>query len=319
MTQPATPFPIAPSTFTNPYLAKQAGNVTQLPIPDSGPTVTFTRGATLHALASGGATITRRSGAKRVFTFTWTGQTTDNLQAAMLFFFGARDAGPFVLAHPGFRNQMGTPQSSMNRPLGTLATPTWAAAASDTQSTIDTGFSTPNNGSYVTRWNTPVNNHFLVEGTQAAGPLYIPDPSNGCIYLNDQGYVLSLYARSYSSTASVQLTAMLVSQTGTLAGSLAGPTISLNTAGWQRLTLAVPSGTAGFVNGVGYFVGALKCVQAGCPDIAVCEASTEIGVSSAAASWAIGMGMPRVLIPDPLQQAYPLWHRRTTTITMVEV
>lgn len=291
------------------YLGRP-GNMQPLVVPDRSFTANLGRGEVAHALPSGGTTTTRRKSVKRSYVLNMSAMTPDTANVLLGFYAGAFGTGPFSLVDPSYRNGMSTDVSLFGMAQGAFAG--WALPPGDALPTLDTGmppFAVPGG---VIRWAGPVNGHTLFEGTQAVSGLFVPAASS-CPYLPSQDTTLSIYARTGSGTATVSWEA--IGSTGSVARTA---TATLTTA-WQRLTVNVPSGTAGWTAAaVQYINGALKCTQAASPDILLCCPQTDYG-TLVANPWVLGIGVPRVTFNAGLGGASDVFWRRNHVVTLAEI
>lgn len=311
MTAPGT---CNPTTLKTIYLG-QPGNMTKLQTPNAGYTAPFDRGNVLHALLGGGNGLTRRRKTRREYTIAYGGLLEEQLDPIMAFFTGLNGAGPFTLIDPAIRNQASLDVSTMGQQVGAIVG--WDTPAADTQPAFDSTLAPFQESSGVLRWNSAVNAHYLSEW-QNVGGIYIPDATNSVPYLPDQPAVLSFYAKTATATCSVIPTAF-----GTVAAgsstpvTLAGTTTTLTTT-YQRLSVIVPAGQSGWSFALTPFIGmALKCNQASAPVIHVSNAMIQIGPSKAD-PWTAGLGAPRMLPTDVMDNAVDVFWRSDNGLILVE-
>lgn len=307
---------LSSSTFQTVYFG-QPGAMTKTPVPDVGITVPLDRAEGIHKLAGGGNTISRARYLRRTYTLEYANRTHDEMDPLLAYYYGTMGPGPFALMIPGWRNLQDIDVSTMGvRTDGQVG---WDTTFGDTNPVFSTAVAPPLPNTGVLAWASPVNTHLLVEGTLPTGGNYIPNAAArpyAVPYLADQPFTLSLYARTASSTCNARSFAAGQIAAGGSMVSTAGTTVGLTTA-WQRLSVVVPIGAAGWsAAATSYISVGLQCQSAGAPTIYVAASQIEAGVSAPGA-WLTGMGCPRVVIP-PVNTSLVVFPRRSQTLTLLE-
>jgi hypothetical protein len=289
MTAPcATPVIGPPSgSFSTIYFGKP-GSMTKLRLPDAGYDGKMGRGEVAHALPTGGTTVTRRRRTKRVYTIPYTDMRTDDAEALVSYYTGSRGLGPFCLLDPAWRNQLSLDASTFDAGYGSNTV--WNAPAADTQLVLDSTFTPPIVGSAVGRWSSPVNGHYLFEGTNNGGNNLVPSATYAVPYLTDQPAVVSIYARSQTSTTNVTLYALGLAAAGWDGVSFLTAACALTTT-WARFFVYVPAATWTAANAP-YIGVAVKAASGGGVGVLLANAQIEYGYSSPQ-PWLTGLGVPR--------------------------
>lgn len=304
-----------PTTLKTVYLGRP-GSMTQIWCPNSGYSAPLVRAATAHTLAGGGTAVTRRRKTRRTYALAWTGLTPELADPILAFYTGLMGLGPFCLVDPAWRNQQSLDVSTFGQAVGAIVG--WATPIGDTQPVFDASLTPFAEASGVARWNSAVNAHVLFEGSNLAG-VYTPDLTNAVPYLPDQSNVITVYAKTATSTCSVILKAFGLTAAGSASPvNVAAGAVTLTTS-YQRLTVVVPVGAAGWsAAATPYISAALMCNQTSAPVIHVSNAQIQTGPSTAD-PWVAGLGVPRVVIPDPADSNVDVWWRRNHTLILAEI
>lgn len=303
-----------PTTLKTVYLG-QPGAMVNLSMPDAGYTAPLGRAGVNHQLAEGGVAVTRRRKTRRLYGISFSGLTPELADPILAFYTGLMGLGPFRLVDPAWRNAMSLDVSTFGQQVGAIVG--WDTPSADAQPTFNAAITPFQEASGVLQWATPVNGHYLSEWQNPAGTA-VPDASNSVPYLADQPYVISLYARTASSTCSVVPAAFGAAANGSGLVTVSGAAVTLTTA-WQRLTVPVPVGSSGWSAAATPYIGAaLKCNQTSAPTVYVSDAQIEVG-PPAANPWVAGLGCPKVIVEDPFGVTVNVRWLKDTTLVLAEM
>jgi hypothetical protein len=310
--------PVLPALDTI-WLGK-AGSMIALPRPDTGISGQLGRGAASHALVSGGTTITRRPKTKIGYSLGWSQRTPDELEPVVGFYAGSNGRGPFRLLDPQWRNQLDLASSTMD---GAEQANTAWVDQNNNYPTLDATIAPPSAapGSAVLRWGSPATNASLtVRCDRSVAGVFTYTGASIPPYLPGQSTKLSLWVCKIGAGAvSVILRAAGVESDQHYSGTRVASSAALAlTTSWQRITVdatAVFSALAGI-----YWVAPLLVCSAGVvgTDVAIAAAQHE-ATANVFGGFNTGLGVPNVVIGDPMSSGGTVWWRRSHSLTLTEV
>lgn len=303
-----TPITIPGSGFKSYYLGVP-GAMRLIRVPQDAVTVPAMRGEVQHDLISGGTAVTHRKATRRTWGVTYPGLTPDAADLLLGFYAGVFGDGPFCWVDPAWRNALSADASTFGAVLD--ASSDWAlSGAGQTFTTSNTITPPAAVTSAVGVWHGAGTSSHVGTGTWAGATLLPVEPSQPP-YI---GVVttLSLYAKSVSGTPSITVRGRAVLADGSIVNTgTATPT--LNGSAWQRVAVTVPAGLT-----ASYLTIDVQCGTAASPDIYLSSAAVEYGVSTPG-TWVMGLGIPRVLIPQTLTGQYTVMFARDHGLTLAEI
>lgn len=321
MTAPcATPIMgLPPATSFDTFYIGKAGAMVKLRAPDSGYSSNMSRGEVAHQNTSGGTTVSRRPRTKRIFVVPMSGMTPDDAETLLSYYLGGFGNGPWCVMVPEFRNQLSQQASTFGQVLG--VNDAWHAPATDTAALIDSTIAAPivggkPLGTAVLRWPSPVNGHYLFDGTNNGGTALVPSTTYGVPYLGDQPAKVNVWLRSASGTPTVTLYALGLAAAGWDGTTDATLACVLSTT-WQRFSISL---AAGAFAGLPPYLGiAVKSASASSPDVLLAAAQIEYGVTGTNLNpWTTGLGVARCSFAAGVGSKMTVYWRRDHSFTLAE-
>lgn len=302
-----TPITIPPTGLKSYYLGLP-GTMRLLRTAQDAVTVPSSRGEVQHDLISGGAAVTHRRDTRRSWGLAYPGCTPDTADLLVAFYAGVFGDGPFCFVDPAWRNALHVHASTFGAPLQAISA--WAASVSAQPLTYDTTITAPVQTSGVMRWTGATNTAQVGLGTWS-GSVFVPDTAKAPPYLPQQITSISVYARSVSGTPSVSLRGQAVLAAGTVASTTTA-TATLSSAAWTLLTVTVPASlTATYVLPNLLCNTSTSVLQFACPLVQYGKQPPD--------AYVVGLGIPRVVIPQGLGGQYTVLFARDHGLTLAEV
>jgi hypothetical protein len=302
-----TPITIPPTGLKSYYLGVP-GAMRLLRVAQDAVTAPASRGEVQHDLISGGTAVTHRKDTRRTWGLAYPGCTPDTADLLVGFYAGVFGDGPFCFVDPAWRNALHVAVSTFGAPLQAISG--WSASVSAQPLTYDTTVTAPVATSGVMRWTGATNTAQVGLGTWS-GSVFTPDTAKAPPYLPQQVTSISVYARSVSGTPSVSLRGQAVNGAGVVQNTQTATT-TLSSAAWTLLTVTVPAAL-----NASYVLPNLLCntstavLQFACPLVQYGKSPPD--------TYVVGLGIPRVVIPQEFGGQYTVMFARDHGLTLAEI
>jgi hypothetical protein len=302
-----TPITIPPTGLKSYYLGVP-GAMRLLRVAQDAVTVPAQRGEVQHDLISGGTAVTHRKDTRRAWQLAYPGCTPDTADLLVGFYAGVFGDGPFCFVDPAWRNALHVHASTFGAPLQAISA--WSASVSAQPLTFDTTVIAPVATSGVMRWTGATNTAQVGLGAWS-GSVFVPDTAKAPPYLPQQVTSISVYARSVSGTPSVSLRGQAVLAAGTVVNTQTA-TATLSSAAWTLLAVTVPASlTASYVLPNLLCNTSTSVLQFACPLVQYGKSPPD--------AYVVGLGVPRVVIPQGFAGQYTVMFARDHGLTLAEV
>jgi hypothetical protein len=261
-----------------------------------------------HDLISGGTAVTHRKDTRRAWQLAYPGCTPDTADLLVGFYAGVFGDGPFCFVDPAWRNALHVHASTFGAPLQAISA--WSASVSAQPLTFDTTVIAPVATSGVMRWTGATNTAQVGLGAWS-GSVFVPDTAKAPPYLPQQVTSISVYARSVSGTPSVSLRGQAVLAAGTVVNTQTA-TATLSSAAWTLLAVTVPASlTASYVLPNLLCNTSTSVLQFACPLVQYGKSPPD--------AYVVGLGVPRVVIPQGFAGQYTVMFASDHGLTLAEV